>query len=875
MKTAEGMNPAAGQGTPGYRQAAHYQPLVVVLLAYCAGLCFDRWADIDHAWWILGAVTALAMWLFAWRRGATLLPGICVLLAVVMTAAAWHHTRYRTYRDDDLGRFARLTAAPVCLQVRATAAPQLVPASHASPLRSAPAHDRTQLLVEIEAIRDRDRWRTASGQATLTVEGHLLGITPGDRLQVFARLSRPPPAGNPGEFDFADYLRRERQTSLLFAAYPDCITRQEAADSWRPMEWIARIRDRGEQLLFQNIDRPQAGLASAVLLGERSGIARDTNEAFVQTGTVHLLAISGLHIGILAGSLMLILRTGWLPQRPVLIAVMALTVSYALLADARPSVVRATVLIVIFCLSIYLGRPALRFNTLAAAGLVLLIFQPLELFSVGTQLSFLAVATLIAAAPSFRRWQHQDALDRVIEETRTRPIRYLRWGGRWYWRLTLAGLAIWLVALPLLMYRMHLVSPAGAVFTPLLYLPLAITLISGLGILIFGSFAPPLAAVLGDFCGAAIATIDQAVHWIRELPGSYFWVAGPELWWMAIFYLSLVAWALLPRWRPPRRWCVALLALWIAIGVSWPLLSKPRDQLRCTFIDVAHGCSVALELPDDRVLLYDAGRLASPRGAARSIAAYLWSRGRTHIDAIVISHADVDHYNAVPDLLEQFSVGVVFVSPVMLEDAQRPDANRAVRELFRVIEQAEVPVKTLHGGQHLASGEVQIDLLHPPAAGVLALERRQVDNANSLVMAIEYAGRRILLPGDLESPGAEYLMAEQPWDCDVLLAPHHGSPRSNPPGFAAWCRPEWTVVSGRRGSNLAAVKAAYGPPGSPSGRVLHTAQTGAISVTVDGSESARLNDSPGRNRLQSEATGNEDVNRGTLTVDWHRDGLRP
>jgi competence protein ComEC len=114
--------------------------------------------------------------------------------------------------------------------------------------------------------------------------------------------------------------------------------------------------------------------------------------------------------------------------------------------------------------------------------------------------------------------------------------------------------------------------------------------------------------------------------------------------------------------------------------------------------------------------------------------------------------------------------------------------------------------------------------LHPPRKGIVG-----TDNANSLTLSVEYAGRRILLPGDLESPGIDDVMAEAPYDCDLLLAPHHGSRRSDPPGFAAWSSPEWVVLSGGGGEQAAPVIRTYEEAGA---RVFVTNDVGAVQFTV-------------------------------------------
>jgi competence protein ComEC len=350
---------------------------------------------------------------------------------------------------------------------------------------------------------------------------------------------------------------------------------------------------------------------------------------------------------------------------------------------------------------------------------------------------------------------------------------------------------------------------------------MAFALVSGFGVLVFGWLLPPLAGVFGACCDGSLWLLQSCVETARRVPWSHFWVPGPADWWLCGFYGGLALVAAFPALRPPRRWCVALAAGWTAVGFAPSVLRSPAGRLECTFLSVGHGCSVLLELPSGQTMLYDAGHMGSPELGARSVAACLWSRGITHLDALVLSHADADHYNMVPELLDRFSVGAVYVSPVMFERE-----NRAMLALRKAIDEAKVPVREVFSGDLLQAGEgCRIDVLHPPRRGVIG-----EDNANSVVLAIEYLGRRILLPGDLESPGLEDVLAERPWDCDVLLAPHHGSRSSNPPGLAEWCSPEWVVVSGSLDSYQAETRATYR---AANAEVLHTGEAGAISVRID------------------------------------------
>jgi len=266
-------------------------------------------------------------------------------------------------------------------------------------------------------------------------------------------------------------------------------------------------------------------------------------------------------------------------------------------------------------------------------------------------------------------------------------------------------------------------------------------------------------------------------------------------------------------------------------------MRSQAGRLETTVFSVGHGCATLIQLPSGQNLLYDAGQLSSPEYGARSVAASLWSRGITHLDAVVISHADADHYNMLPDLLERFSVGVIYVSPVMFESE-----NQAMLALQEAIRKAEVPVQEIFAGDRLQGGEdCLVEAIHPPRRGVLLGD----NNANSIALAVEFQGRRILIPGDLESPGLDDVLAEEPWDCDVLLAPHHGSRSSDPPGLAAWCSPEWVIISGSLGSYQPDTVDAYRAAGA---RVLHTGRVGAVRVVAvaSGVEVKGFRDGPRR-----------------------------
>jgi competence protein ComEC len=810
-------SPRAVSGAPGL----HYQPLLLVLAAVAVGICADRvWHILPIVSFGCGAML-WAVWLVAWTWKFDRAASALLLAACGATAAAWHHDHWNYYPPDDVATVGGDEPAPAAVKVVACSGSRRVAAAPYDPLRAVQRGEQTRLEVEFAAIRDGAAWRPISGDTSLLIEGPLRDIAAGDRLLVFGQLGRIRPAGNPGEIDFAAHARSDRRRVFLRADFPDSVTVLSRGSAWDLRAWLDQLRRKGNEQLWRHIDPQRSGFAAALLLGDRGQLEISRSEAFFHTATIHFLAISGLHVAILAGALFVGLRAGLLPRGAALLCVAGATVLYTLLTDSPPSAVRAMVLVLMVCLAMYTGRPASAFNGLGAAGLVVLVLNPADLFRAGTQLSFLAVAALAFMGPHWARWQEMDALDRLVARTRPWPVKAARWCGRWLWRTTATTTIVWLCVLPLTVAHFHVVSPVAILVSPVISVPIAAALLSGFAVMMLGPIAPALAAPFAWTCNACLWFTDTAVDLAASVPGSHFWVAGPGWAWTIAFYVGLIAWAALPVSRVPAWRGVALLAAWsIASYGSSAIVHRPDDKLECTFLSVGHGCSVVVRFPDGKVLLYDAGRLGSPEGAARSAASYLWHRGITRIDAIVVSHADLDHYNGLPKLLSQFSVGEVYVSPQMFARHSRP-----LDVLTKSIEKAGAPVRRTWSGQELPIAQgCRVAVLHPPQAGSPG-----TDNANSIVLLIEYQGRRILLTGDLETPGLEKLLKSEAIDCDVILAPHHGSARSDPPGLAAWSQPEWVVISGARPSESRAVAAAYAKAGA---RVVHTAEDGAATFII-------------------------------------------
>ncbi len=802
-------------------------PLVGVLGFACLGVACDRQLAIAPWVWCAGLLGAMALWCVVRRRherGAAIL----VLLCVAALAGLWHHDRWRLFAADEIGRYAADEPAPVCVRVVALEPPRWRPAEQPGALSTMVRGEMTRMAVRLVAMRQGACWQPVSGRVTLLADGSLTGLLRGDLLEVAGTLVRVRAAANPGEPNVAAIGRRSRQLATLHCGHAACVKRLAQGGPWSVLRQLGRLRVWAERVLDRHIAPPQAALAAALLLGCRERLDRETVDEFFVSGTVHLLSISGSHVAILASVMWVIIRLDWFPRRRMLLLTCGLAIAYALLTGAQPPVVRATVLIVVYCLARWTNRRAVAWNSLSAAGLITLGLSPGGMYDVGTQLSYLAVAVLIAHRPLRRAPRGTDPLRRLVEESRPGWLRAARRFGGGVWQVAVASTWIWLVSMPLVANRFHLVPLLGVPANLLLWLPIPMALLSGLAVLIL-SPVPVLAAAAGWFCGQSLVV----TRWLMSISAAptwgHCWMAGPPGWLVGVFYLFLAVYQFRVV-RLPARWWLALLAAWLTVNIGCSATAARVGRmlwgqpLRYSFVAVGHGTSVLVELPDGAAILYDAGRLGDSHSAVLPISSVLWSRRITHLDALVLSHADVDHFNAVPELLDRFSVGVVYVSPVMLA---RPSA--AVRVLEAALDASRVPVRYLSEGDQCAGrGCVEVDVLHPPPGGCGG-----GDNSNSLVLGIAVGSQRALLTGDLEAEGLEELLAEPPQQYDLLLAPHHGSRRSRPREMARWAAPRVVVVSEGAARDGASFLADWEATGAS---VYWTHQHGMVEVLVAGRE---------------------------------------
>ncbi len=800
-------------------------PLVPVAVAVTAGLTVARTVSLPFSGLCGAASVCIGCWYllrYSYPRKAVAL----LWLAAGALAAAYYQQYRNEVADNDISRWLQEEPAPCRIRGVLIDEP-LTRHPRPRPLTHIPSIPTTSFTLAVSAVEGREGWVDASGRVRVVAETETLAVHAGDTVEVFGWLSSPARPDNPGEYNWYEHYRDQRITAIMRVRRPViAVVRLDAAEPWNVARRLAQIHHYGENVLRRHLGPSHSGLAIALLLGDTAALDTEEWQAYVRTGVVHVLAISGFHLAVLSGIVWFCGRWTGLGSRTLAIAVMAAVILYAALTGARPSVVRSAAMVCAYGLAVLLGRPVHHANAFALAWLAVVIHCPTDIFHLGCQLSFLSVFVLIWGAGRWLVPPPPTPQQQLLQETYGPLRRRLQAVIRWIYQAYLISLLLAVVNAPLILYWHNILSPVGIVLGPPVILASSIALVCGFVVILLAPLGSWLTAGPAGLMELALASCGWLVRQADGLPGSTIYAPAPAVVWVIGFHAGLIAAVLAPPEWSWRGW--KALVVWVLLGLVVQWHRPDSDELRVTFLAVGHGGCTVVETPDGRVFLYDAGTMSGPDVVRQRIAPYLWHRGVRRIDELFLSHGDMDHFNGVPELLRRFRVGRITTTPTFADRH-----TEGIDLVLAAIERAGVPVRTTAVGEHLVAGEVEIAVLHPPESGPPGPE-----NVRSMVLHLRYQGHGILLTGDLEGIGQEMVRRQPIEPVAVMMAPHHGGKSANAPlpdaahptsWLARWAQPR-LVVSPQRPSPTSHLRAAY-----PYSIVWDTASRGAITVRVHAS----------------------------------------
>jgi competence protein ComEC len=812
------------------RSVVHRQPLLLFVAAAVTGIVIDSAFGGSILLW--SGLTAALIVLFAIIRGrksANPLATMSIVLVMVPLAALWHQIHRQVYDSASILQFVGVDPRPVILDgiVDRPVVLRRHPMADQS-WRRDQSPWQTQIEIRSNQIRSGLDWRVVDGRFLAVVSGRRDQLRPGDAVRVYGSIARFSSPANPGERDFRDIYRRR---GIHARVHVDSESQIESLEQsiWKPGRWIASIAQSGRERLMQCMGSETGPLAIALVIGQREFVSPDQRDRLLVTGTVHLLSVSGLHLAIivvLANWAAILLR---FPPKAKVAWILAICLLYTAVTGARPPVIRAAVLVMTFLVAFLVKRPSQPINTLSLAALIILAWNPMLVFGIGVQLSFLAVATLLLCSRQHtdhspavaQAVQQEERLAALAEKSRSKATFYARSWAAIVGTAIRYSACVTAISMPLVWHEFHVVSPisvvANVVLSPFLFAALA----SGIATVVFGLVAP-LGSLFGSVCDLSIQAMRELIDLAASVPFGHFWLPSPPSWWVVSFYAVI----LLSLYFQPGKVTSGFRYVWIGLWViiAWMLATTTtkldEGSIEATFVDVGHGTSVVVR-SDDQVWLYDCGRLGNDTGRSRDIDATLWSFGVTQLNGIFLSHADTDHFNALPGVLQRFAVEQIITPPGMLDDPEP-----AVENVRRLIKQWKIPIREVADGAVEQIGRQPVQVLHPPIKRVVGS-----DNANSLVLRIDCGDTSLILPGDLEPPGTALVIEHsRPRPGSVLMAPHHGSLRMDAASVLQWSRPSETIVSGGRRAKRPEVYEMLSARGSA---VHVTSQVGAIRVEIN------------------------------------------
>lgn len=699
------------------------------------------------------------------RRSEHLAGQVLFALMIFIAGAFWYEGTTSRFPGNHLSRFPDF-GEKVTLTGRVADEPDVFA-------------EKVRLTLRAEEVAWNGKRAEVCGRVSVTAKEGADGIDFGDLVRVKGRLRRPEPARNPGAFDYRAYLERRGIFALLSVYESTHIQRLEKGEARSFFSSVVLpIRRSIRSTVDRNLSGAPAALLKGLLLGEKHALPKEVREAFNRVGVSHVLAVSGLHVGLIAGVLFFVWRLFGLSSRRATAVTVAVLIVYGFVVDLRPSVVRASIMAGAILIGWTIERNTDLWNTLGVAALIILLMWPQSLFDVGFQLSFGAVCAIVLLYTPIT-----SAIHRLFgKPTKT-------WA-QWIVGAIAVSMAAQIGTSPFVALYFNRL-PLLSVVANLIVVP-TIGIIVTLGLLAcaFGFWLVPFATAFNAVNWAFLSGLIGIVQTLSEIPHTSIVVPSPSPVFFACYYgaLALILWG--QRSLRARKVLLFLALFGINLYIWKGVLRE--DRLEVVFLDAGQGDAIFLRFPNGRTMLVDGGARTRYFDAGRwVIAPFLRHKGIRKVDIVAPTHSDNDHIGGLISILEDFPVDYV------VDSGQYADTWTDDR-FYELVQEKGITRYSVSAGDSLIGlGGVGAFVLHPAPAFVSPKGNAPLGTNNaSVVLRISYGGTSLLLTGDAEKEAERLLLS---WGdrlpATVLKVGHHGSSGSSSQAFLNAVRPEIAILS--------------------------------------------------------------------------------
>ena len=578
---------------------------------------------------------------------------------------------------------------------------------------------------------------------------------------------------NPGDFDFRSFYHRQNIFGKIFQdkyAIPSIDTLSEISI----MRTMAQIRKDLNQTFHHYVGKPYAGLLSALITGERNDVDPEIKDHFIATGVVHVLAVSGLHVGYVLLVLIFItkiLRIPWGWDRAVIWIGLLL---FCLLTGGKASVIRACLMAGLYMLAPVINRPANIWNIIAAAALCLLLWDPLYLFNMGFQLSFTAVISIVF---------FYNYLNRVLPEFLQVP-KMKNPVAKFFWGLFLVSFSAQIGTLPFTAIYFGKI-PMIALIANIIIVPL-IGVLVGIGFVIsLFSWIPFVGEVYGQAAWFFGTIIDNLAAYFAGFKYGIIKTGSMPIYLVCVYVCSIIGTFLFMEKAFRKKGIIALL-IGLNVAVWTPTFQHPAMDV--IFLDVGQGDAALVRFQNGKTMLIDAGqRNRYQDSGTEMILPVLDYFNINKLDWIVMSHPHSDHIGGLISVLESIQVDSIW-------DTHMDYHSWTYKRILELAEENNTGIRKLISGEiNRIDGNTAVEVFAPDT--VFIKHESNVNNA-SIVMKLIHGENSFLFTGDLEHEGDAFLLSfGSVLKTDVLKVGHHGSITSTTQAFLNLAKPTWAVVS--------------------------------------------------------------------------------
>lgn len=645
--------------------------------------------------------------------------------------------------------------------------------------------ERLRFSLEVRAVQRNGEWVPATGTVLVFISDarEVAPLRYGDLIRFSGVLRVPAPVRNPGAFDWRGWLEQRRIHFTATIRKDDALD-VVAHDQGNPVIAtslrLSRYLERTLRLGLE--DEPKsAGALVGMVIGERSEIPTETYKDFQRTGVFHVFAINGLHVGLVTGIVLIVLRLARIPRRWCAVAAVPVLVLYVFATGAHPGAVRALIMACALLVGWMLVRPTDVLNSLAAAALVILLYDATQLFNSGFLLSFSVVLAIVILTPRIeaRLWPLV-ATDPFLPEEFVpkwrqkveRPLRRVI-------QLLSCSVAAWLGLVPLMALYFNLFTPISIVAN-LLVIPLLGCIIAlGLLAALAHAVSAWVAMTLNNANSFLIALMVRGVDWLGAVPFGHRFVQAPPVWFVWVYYgigvLVLGGWISVARRRLMAAFAVPVMI------VALFLHGAPSNKVDLTVLSLSDGASIFARVPGShRDLLIDGG---GGWDGMHVVVPFLRSEGVNRLDATVLSCGDKAHAAGLTVVASEVGAREAVWSGI-------PSRSKYCTEWVDEIKALKIPLRAVEAGDDLSSvTNVHIRVLNP-LDGMMS---SRADD-NSLVLSVEYGPTRVLLMSDAGATVERRILKQfGGFHADVIVKGQNGKEQSCTADFLDAVTPK-TVV---------------------------------------------------------------------------------